>query len=219
MSESTVRVQPGEAIEPHLRAGATVVLAPGVHMGGFAIECSLTLRGEPGAVLDAHRSGPVLRVDQDGLSVSVEGLTLRGGAGEAGGGLLLTGWSEVALHNVCLEDNEATLSKGGIGGGAYLFRGVLTAEDCTFRDNRAGGGNDLAVGGSARCFVRGGFFAGDVACREGAELTITGAHITGRLVLRGSTTRAPQVSLKGARIDGGVVNDVNLPATVSVEDG
>jgi nitrous oxidase accessory protein NosD len=219
MSESTIRVQPGEAIGPHLRPGATVVLSPGVHVGSLTIECSVTLCGEPGAILDAERAGPVLRIDQDGLNVVVAGLTLRGGAGEAGAGVLLTGWSEVTLNDVVLEDNQATLSEGGVGGGAYLFRGLLTAEDCTFRNNRAGLGNDLAVSGAARCVVRGGFFAGDVVCREGAELTITGAHVSGQLQLRGTTTRAPQVALRGARIDGGVQNDLNLPATVSVEDG
>lgn len=46
-----------------------------------------------------------------------------------------------------------------------------------------------------------------------------GAHITGQLELRGTSTQAPQVVLKGARIDGGVHNDVNQPATLSVEDG
>ncbi len=219
MAESTVRVEAGEAVGPHLRAGAVVVLAPGVHAGGLVIGCSLTLRGEPGAVIDAERRGPGLVVAEDGLNVLVEGLTVRGGAGEAGGGLQLTGWSEVTLRRVTLEDNQATLSKGGVGGGAFVLRGQLTAEDCTFRNNRAGVGNDLAVWGAARCVVRGGFFAGDVSCRDGAELTIVGAHVTGQLALCGTTTRTPVVVLKGARIDGGVANDVNLPATLSVEHG
>jgi hypothetical protein len=67
--------------------------------------------------------------------------------------------------------------------------------------------------------VRGGFFAGDLSCREGAELTMVGSHVTGRLDLRGTTTRVPRVVLKGTRIDGGVHNDVNNPAALSVEDG
>jgi hypothetical protein len=160
-----------------------------------------------------------VEVEADGLSVHLESLTLRGGAGEAGGGVLLAGWSEVSLRDVTVEDNEARLSGGGVGGGAFVFRGLLTLEDCTFRNNRAGLGTDLAVGGAARCAVRGGFFGGDVSCREGAELTITGGHVTGALALQGSTTRAPVVALRGARIDGGVQNDVNLPAAVSVEVG
>lgn len=219
MSETIVRVLPGEAIEPRLRAGVTLLLAPGVHRAPVVIECNVTLRGEPGAVLEADRAGSVLAVEADGLTVRVEGLTLRGGAGEAGGGLRLAGWSEVTFVNVVLEDNEATQSAGGVGGGAFVLRGSLTAEDCTFQRNRAGVGSDLAVWGAARASVRGGFFAGDVSCRDGAELSIVGAHVTGQLELRGTSTRAPQVVLKGARIDGGVHNDVNQPATLSVEDG
>lgn len=219
MSETSVRVLPGDAIEPHMRPGAVIVLAAGVHRAPLVVECDVTLRGEPGAVLDAQRGGAAISVMVDGLAIKLEGLTLRGGAGEAGGGLQLTGWSEVSCVGVTFEDNEARLSHGGVGGGAFVLRGMLTVEDCTFRRNEAGVGSDLAVWGASRAVVRGGFFAGDVSCREGAELTMVGSHVTGRLELRGTTTRVPRVVLKGARIDGGVHNDLNNPAALSVEDG
>lgn len=219
MSETSVRVLPGDAIEPHMRPGAVIVLAAGVHHAPLVVECDVTLRGEPGAVLDAQRGGSAVSVMVDALTVKLEGLTLRGGAGEAGGGLQLTGWSEVSCVNVTFEDNEARLSDGGVGGGAFVLRGTLTLEDCTFRRNEAGVASDLAVWGASRALVRGGFFAGDLSCREGAELTMVGSHVTGRLDLRGTTTRVPRVVLKGARIDGGVHNDVNNPAALSVEDG
>ncbi|MBM4391255.1 MAG: hypothetical protein FJ090_09045 [Deltaproteobacteria bacterium] len=219
MIDCTVRVEAGAAIDPHLVEGAVVCLAPGVHAANLLIEASLTLRGEPGAVIDAGRAGPVLRVAGDQLVVKVEGLTLRGGAGDAGGGVRLTGWSELWLSNCRLEDNEALLGGGGIGGGAFAERGKLTLSDCAFSGNRARNGNDLMANGLASVEVNGGSFAGDVVLVDGVRATLSGARVHGRLTTRGTTTRAPSVTLRGTAVDGGIDNDANLPATLVVEDG
>lgn len=218
MAESIVRIEPGQAIAPHLVPGAIVSLAPGVHRENLLIEASVTLRGEPGAVLDAARGGPVIHVDLDELSVTIQDLTLTGGVGEAGGAVRVSGWSEVSLERCALVGNEATQDGGGIGGGVYAHRGMLRLLDCTFRDNRARSATDFALAGAARAELRGGHFAGDVYVLEGAELTAVGTVIAGKLRARGTTTRAPVLTLRGVRIDGGLDNDVNLPATVVVED-
>lgn len=218
MLECTVRVEVGEAIEPHLKEGAVVCLAPGVHRGGLTIEASLTLRGEPGAVLDAGRRGAVLNIEVDDAKVTIETLTLRGGAGDGGGGLRLNGWSEITVNNCVLEDNEAMLAGGGVGGGILVARGTLLLNDSVLRENRARSGSDLMVTGAARATVRGGEMAGDVSVREGAELVMVGTRVKGALQAGGTTTRAPVVTLRGTRIDGGVENDANLPAAITVED-
>ncbi|MCC5857914.1 MAG: nitrous oxide reductase family maturation protein NosD [Ectothiorhodospiraceae bacterium] len=56
-------------------AGEVLVLAPGVYPGGVTIDKPLTLRGEPGAVIDAGGQGDVVRVEAE--DVRIEGLVLR----------------------------------------------------------------------------------------------------------------------------------------------
>lgn len=218
MAESIVRIEPGQPIGPHLVPGAVVSLAPGVHHEVLQIEASVTLRGEPGAVLDAGRAGPAILVDLDDLQVTVQDLTITGGAGEAGGGVRLSGWSELTLERCVVADNEASLAGGGVGGGLFAVRGVVRAVDCTFRDNRARSASDFALTGAARAELRGGHFGGDVHVSEGSELTGVGTVILGALRSRGTLTRNPTVTLRGVRVDGGIENDVNLPATLVVED-
>jgi nitrous oxidase accessory protein len=57
-------------------AGDTLLLAPGVHAGPLRVDRPLTLRGEPGAVLDGSGKGTVLTVAAD--RVAVEDLSIRG---------------------------------------------------------------------------------------------------------------------------------------------
>lgn len=219
MSQPVVRVISGEPLAPHLLAGGVVALGPGVHAGGLTLESSVTLRGEPGAILDAGRSGPVITVDADGLSIRLEGLTLRNGAGEAGGGIRMSGWSDLVVERCVIEGNEASLGGGGAGGGAYVHRGSLMLIDTEFRNNRARMGADLYVTGAARAEARGGRFGGDVAVLEGADVTFVGSQIEGALVARGTTTQSPSLTLRGTRVAGGVHNDANLPANLILEDG
>jgi nitrous oxidase accessory protein len=55
--------------------GATVVVTAGVHRGHLRLDKSITLAGEPGAVLDGQGQGDVLRISA--TNVTVRGLTLR----------------------------------------------------------------------------------------------------------------------------------------------
>ncbi|MSQ00420.1 MAG: hypothetical protein EXR71_00835 [Myxococcales bacterium] len=219
MAESFVRIEPGSPIAAHLVHGAVVCLGAGVHIESLVIAASVTLRGEPGAVLDGARAGPVVQLDEDELTVVIEDLVLRGGAGEAGGGVRLSGRSELTLSRCTVEGNEAMLAGGGIGGGIYQSRGMLHLRDCRLRGNRARTASDYAIVGAARAEVRGGSFAGDIEVLEGAELTLVGCTVAGHVGARGTTTRAPVLLLRGAHIAGGVDNDANLPAAVTVEDG
>lgn len=206
-----IRIQAGEPIEAHLASGDELVLAAGVHVASLMPESSVTLRGEDGAILEGAGSRCV-HVDVDGIEVALVNLTLRKGYGEAGAGACLSGWSKLTLRGCHLDGNVA--SEGG-GGGLYANRGTLVVEDCTFTNNRARHGSDLVATGAAEVTLKGGHFAGDVAVREGAVVSLEGVVIDGMLDIRGTTTRAPTIRLRESSAAGGVLNDANLPGTLS----
>jgi nitrous oxidase accessory protein len=65
-------------LQSHIDAagpGAVLVLEPGVYEGGVVVDRPMTLRGLPGAVIDAGGKGDVVRVKAQG--VRIEGLALR----------------------------------------------------------------------------------------------------------------------------------------------
>lgn len=76
---SDQRVTPdSESLQARIDAaapGSELLLAEGVYRGGIVIDKPLTLRGEPGAILDAEGEGDVIRVTSP--DVRLEGLTLR----------------------------------------------------------------------------------------------------------------------------------------------
>lgn len=209
-----VHVAAGAPLAEAVARGGLVVLGPGVHEGTLELHTGVTLRGEPGAVLDGGGRGPVLLVDDDDLVVRVEGLVLRNGHAESGAAVHVSGRSDVTLARCELRDGRAPL---GGGAGAWATRGRLVVEDCVFAGNRAKYGGDLVASGVAEVEVRGGRFAGDVAAREGARLSLDGAVVDGRLDLRGTTTRAPVVKVRGGGYAKGIHNDEALPAALEVE--
>lgn len=76
---ATVRVTPGgEGLQAELAragAGGTVVLAPGVYHGPLVVRKTVTLRGEPGAIVDGGGKGNVITVAAP--DVVIRGLTVR----------------------------------------------------------------------------------------------------------------------------------------------
>ncbi|MCE8004672.1 MULTISPECIES: nitrous oxide reductase family maturation protein NosD [Billgrantia] len=74
-----LRIEPGDGpLQAHIDTaapGSELTLAAGIHIGGILIDKPLTLRGEPGAILDGEGSGDVIRVRAP--DVRIEGLTLR----------------------------------------------------------------------------------------------------------------------------------------------
>lgn len=205
-----IRVLPGEPIPPE---AAEVLLAAGVHRGGLEIGRSLLLRGEPGAVLDAEGRGRALIVQVDDARVRVEGLTLRGGHAEAGADLYVNGWSEVELVDCRLEEGDA---RAGGGAGAWIAAGTVAFLRCAFAGHRARWGSDLVATGASEVRAEACRFAGDVAAREGALLSLSACRVEGRLDLRGTTTRAPQVHLQSTEV-ALLVNDPERPAELSIE--
>lgn len=212
-----VRIEAGQPLEAAVAAGGIVCLGPGVHAGPLLLTNSVTLKGDAGAVIDAGGRDSVLRIEDDDLVIRVEALTLRGGTAEAGGGLALTGWSEVTVVGCTLESNQARGRAGssGGGGGAYASRGTLRVEGTTFRGNRAPLGSDLFVTGTSEVTITGGHLDGDVVAREGAKLAMNGVAVAGALDTRGTTSRAPTIRVQGGTL-GSVRNDPTLPASVEI---
>lgn len=101
-----LRIAPGDGpLQTHIDAaasGSELTLAPGVYTGSIQIDKPLTLRGEPGAILDGEGSGDVIRVRAP--DVRIEGLTLRNS------GFNLTDMNaaihaERGAHRLHVEDN------------------------------------------------------------------------------------------------------------------
>lgn len=208
--ECRVRLNPGDDVQAALTGGGVVCFAPGVYLGAYTVDRSVTLRGEPGAVLDAAGKGSVLLVAQDDLVVGVEGLTLRNGHNAAGGGLLLRGYSAVTLASCVVEGARASEA----GGAVYAAAGQLVVTASEFRGNAGSFGQDLIATGVAEVTVRGSRFGGDVAAREGAVLELTDTAVAGTVDVRGTTTRGPKVTIAGGAV-ARVQNDERVPGTVT----
>lgn len=80
------------------------------------IERSVTLRGRGAVVIDGRRRATVLTIPTAGITLAVENLTLRRGAGGAlgeGGCVSVLKRSTVTLRDVVLEHGEADANGGG----------------------------------------------------------------------------------------------------------
>lgn len=203
MSDCTVRVQAGDDIARHLSDGAVICLGPGVHEGGLDISASVTLRGEPGAVLDGRSRGSVVRIGADRLSVRIENLTITRGAFAFGSGILVEGYSEVSVVGCTVDGNASGEGKAA---GLGARRGWVTVQDTTFGED-----DDVIVTTTAEAtFV--GSTVPSLTALEKAQVVLKGGKV-GFLAVRGTTTRAPTVTIAGAEV-ATLANDETLPGTV-----
>lgn len=103
--------------------GDVIVLAPGRHAGPVRIEKSLTLRGRPGAIIDAGGLGSVVTVDAPDVTVAMLTLTGSGRSHEeidagvsltrkAGGARILDNRIEGNLYGVDVHGARDALVKG-----------------------------------------------------------------------------------------------------------
>ncbi len=209
VEECRVRLTPGDDVQAALSGGGVVCFSAGIYPGAFTLGANVTLRGEPGAVLDASGKGSVLQIADDDLQIRVEGMTLRNGHNEAGGGLFLHGWSDVIVDRCVVEGARASQA----GGAVYVSAGRLTVTGSEFRDNAGRFGQDLIATGASEVTIAGSRFASDVAAREGAVVRVTDSTVSGTLDVRGTTTRGPTVTIAGGSVPR-VRNDANVPGTV-----
>ncbi|MCH8506200.1 MAG: nitrous oxide reductase family maturation protein NosD [Ectothiorhodospiraceae bacterium] len=161
-------------LQAHLDAAAegdVLLLAPGVYQGGVVIDRPLTLRGEPGAIIDAGGKGDVVRVEA--RNVRIQGLVLRNS------GFNLTAMN-AGVHGargadgLHVEDN--TLDEVAFGVWAWHL------EDLRVLDNRISGSPAVRSqdrGDAIRLFnVRDGLVAGNTVrdARDGVYID-TSQHV------------------------------------------
>ncbi len=106
----TITVQPGESIQAAIDAapeGAVVCLAEGGWDEHLVIGTSLTLRGaEGGSTIWGYEEDlPVIRVHA-AAEVLLEKLTVTGGSGTSGHGILVEGSSRATIHMTVIVDND-----------------------------------------------------------------------------------------------------------------
>ncbi|OUE40365.1 copper-binding protein [Billgrantia desiderata SP1] len=101
-----LRIAPGDGpLQLHIDAaapGSELILAEGLYSGSILIDKPLTLRGEPGAILDGEGNGDVIRVTSP--DVRIEGLTLHNSGfnlTEMNAGI----HAEREAHRIHVEDN------------------------------------------------------------------------------------------------------------------
>jgi len=149
-----------------------------LRIDGAASEVNiLGVDGPDLVVLEADASGPVIDAEGDGLTLTVAGLTLAGGAGAAtdingstaaaGGGLRCVGESTIVSDDVRLEDNAATY-----GGGALLAAGCALSGQLNATGNSAERGGGIYVLGGA-LDLSGGYLGGNTATFLGGALGVS----------------------------------------------
>ena len=209
VEECRVRLTPGDDVQAALSGGGVVCFSAGVYPGAFTLGANVTLRGDPGAVLDAAGKGSVLQVSDDDLQIRVEGITLRNGHNDAGGGLFLHGWSDVTVDRCVVEGARASQA----GGAVYVSAGRLTVTGSEFRGNAGRFGQDLIATGASDVTIATSSFSSDIAAREGAVVSLTNSTVAGTVDVRGTTTRGPTVTIAGGSVPR-VRNDAAVPGTV-----
>lgn len=210
--------------------GARLCLAPGVHEGGLTLVRSVTLQAQAGDPVIVRGTGraPVFRIDDDGLAVRLQGLTVQGGVAEAGGGLLVNGRGKVQVSDCIFEQNQGGL----VGGGAvYVRAGLLALERCVLRNNRGRQGGALMADMATRVELtrcqlldNQAEIGGALRVAEAAEVVVK-ASVLQRNVggdgasvhVSGTRSRKPQLRLDHTEIaDGNLINGPALPGDVTV---
>jgi len=166
--------------------GDTIHLAPDdYHEVGLLIDKAVTIRGGSAATtrLDGQGRDTLLRVSSSG-ALTLEDVTLRGGAGQRGGAIAVAAGGQLVARRVALLDNRADW-----GGAVYVAGGAALIEDSRLANNTAEGGGALFIAAGALDLARtevshntastgGGLFVGPAA-----EAT------AGRAALAGNTAR------------------------------
>ncbi len=200
--ECTVRVAAGEPLASKLTEGAVVCLGPGEHVGPLVVEHTVTLVGDPGAVLTSHGAGPVLTVTTHQIAVTLRGIRIADGYAETGSGVYVDAYASIVLENCVIEGNRESM---GPGRGLWMVMGDLVSRDCVFRD-------DVMISGIATARFEGGRVEA-LSVGDGAQVALVAGEV-GRLSVAGTTSRAPEVSVQGAKI-GVVENDPDVPGKVT----
>ena len=222
---SDVTIDPNDNLRDvltRLPSGAVVTLKPGVYQGGLELRRSVTLRGlggPEGVRLDADDRGSCLSIPVDDIDVVVEGVTLTGGNGEAGGAVAVHAMARATLVNCVLSGNRSRQTPGGA---VYLAEGELTLRRCLLVDNVADNApavfaDEIATLRLEDCFATDevGPTEAVIRIRDGAEVTIVRSTVMARgsgsaIHVSGTTTRKPEVIISDSVLCG--ANAIDSPS-------
>ena len=202
--------------------GDTINLAPGVYyQAGLLIDKAVTIVGGGPAttIFDGQGRDTLLTVTSGG-ALTLDGVTLRGGAGQRGGGVaVLSG--QLVMRRAALLDNHA-----GWGGAVYVAGGAALIEDSRLANNTADGGGAVFVAAGTLDVLRseisgnaagvgGGLFVGPAADVAVVRTTVSsneagqggGAYVQGAFHSRNSLWRENMATGRGGGLlaDGGSV--------------
>lgn len=166
-------------------SGDTLYLAPGAYgETNVHIDKTITIAGSGSGTttLDGDAGGTLLAVTGGG-ALTLEALTLRGGAGQRGGAILLED-GQLTLRRVVLLDNSAVW-----GGAVYIANGTARIEDSRLAGNTAEGGGAVFAAAGSLTILR-SELAGNRAGGGGGLLVGPAAAATlSRTVLTGNEAR------------------------------
>lgn len=164
--------------------GDTVQLAAGVYReAGLTVPHTLIVRGAAGAILDGGGRDSLLTVT--GGTLTLENVTLRGGAGRRGGAVAALAGAGLVARGVVFEANTADL-----GGAVFVESGAALIEDSRLMGNTAESGGAIYIGAGALTVARSEL--------NGNEAAAGGALFNGP----GATSRLSRVRLVGNRAGG-----------------
>lgn len=195
-------------------ADSKFFLLAGQHDGGFCLDRSVSFRGEPGTVILAPPGAAALRIEDDGVAFHADNLVFLGGVNSDGGGLCLRGRGSVRLRDCLFAANRARRKGGAI----FASSGMITLERCVFSSNSAAIAGAVALDGTvvadlSRCQFRDNRASsgGSVVVSDAAQVAFKMCIWSGNgspdggdvLLVSGSASRAPVVSLQFCDIDAG----------------
>jgi hypothetical protein len=161
--------------------GFTLLICSGSHAGDLTVTGrELTLRSLAGAEtteIVGSGAGPVLRID-GGATLSLEGLSIRGGVSTDGGGGIHCEDSTLEVHGSRLTGNQ-----GALGGGLMASGCQIALEDSELDTNSAsyyGGGAYLidSEGVVSGCLIQGNDApVGGGLAIEGGDITVSGCEV------------------------------------------
>jgi hypothetical protein len=159
---------------------ATIVLEAGHYkVSSLTIRGSLTLTGRSGAestILDAGNKDRLIGVGGEGITVTLEGLTLRGAHGVFGSAVHVSNRNTAFLDGCVLADNHASQAGGAI----FVRHGHVTLLRCVFTHNRAGIGGAVAAEPHSSLSVDRCYFDGNEA-KLGGAVDLEGEDICARI--------------------------------------
>jgi len=194
--------------------GKTIRVGPGVYNENISLRprVSVVGAGRDATTIRGNGSGAVVKADNGQIArdTIVENLTITGGGGDRGGGLLVSSGAKPTVRNVTIRDNSTSQWGAGV---VVQNDADLLLEGSLVRNNSAPSGPGLTVTGS-RATIRdttiennvsnGAAQSGAVSVQSGATATFSNVTISGGRANSGGGLRildGSTVTMTGGRIE------------------